>query len=96
MIEDVTGADSSTEVYKVNRQDKGSMTGREQWLYGRKWIRGDFEAHHAFPGALSTFIRKSENGPRASQANVLRSEVDGMPRIIGTIAKTFWVNGTSS
>ena len=47
------------------------MTGQEQWVYVKKWIREDFEAHHAFPGALSTSIRKSENGPRASQANVL-------------------------
>ena len=103
-------AASSTEYYYTSRSYTYEQKQQERALTWRCvpsttgmpricvpfWIRTGFEAHHAFPGALSTSIRKSENGPRASQANVLRSEVYGMPRSISTIAKTFWVNGRPS
>jgi hypothetical protein len=62
----------------------------------RKWIREGFEAHHAFPGALWASIRKSKNGLEQVKLNVLRREVYGMAMSIGTIAKTFWVNGSPS
>ena len=43
------------------------MTGQEQWVYVRKWIREGFAAHHAVPDALCIIRKKSKNGQE--QAN---------------------------